>query len=137
MVFPDASLTVHSRKTSISRLENASAEVLACPFTNLGIRTNGASLDAGTAEATVTLVNASFNAVGSSEQAVFPTWNVSRPVVQAEPCLNVVAQNSGVSTRTALNGSLVAAGRESWARTARPPTVKKTMLQATTANGKR
>src|SRR5260221_14658375 len=103
------SFTVHSKKTSISRLEKAPIAVVAPTSTNLGINTTCASPDEGVAVTLVKLEKTLSSAGSSCAQANLPTSKVSLIVAQ-DPFLNFVAQNSGVRTNAALSANLVPHG---------------------------
>src|SRR5258708_21947632 len=103
------SFTVHSKKTSISRLEKAPIVVVAPTSTNLGINTTCASPDEGGA-VTLARLEKTFSSAGSSSaQAILPTSKVSLMVAQ-DPFVNLVLQNSGVRTSVAVRGSFVSDG---------------------------
>src|SRR5258705_12473946 len=108
------SFTVHSKKTSISRLEKAPIVVVAPTSTNLGINTTCASPDEGGA-VTLARLEKTFSSAGSSSaQAILPTSKVSLMVAQ-DPFVNLVLQNSGVRTSVAVRGSFVSDGDGVWA----------------------
>src|ERR1035438_3721251 len=103
-VFPDMSFTVHSKKTSISRLEKAVLVVVAATSTNLGVNTICASPEDGGSATRVRLEKTRPIAGSSSTQAILPTSNVSL-IVAHEPFAILVAQNSGVITNAALSSN--------------------------------
>src|SRR5208337_1872322 len=103
------SFTVHSRKTSISRLEKALMVVVAPTSTNLGINTTCVSPDEGIAVTGVKLEKTCASAGSSSAQAILPTSKVSLMVAQ-DPFLNLVPQNSGVTSSTALSANFASEG---------------------------
>src|SRR5258708_1080929 len=108
------SFTVHSKKTSISRLQKTPIPVSPPTSPNLAINTTCASPDEGVAVTRVKLEKTLSSAGSSSAQAILPTSNVSLMVAQ-DPFLNLVAQNSGVTTNAALSANLVSDGDTVWA----------------------
>src|SRR6266849_109426 len=102
--FPDWSRTVHSTRTTSSRLEKAKAFWVVPTSANLGSSTTCASPALEESSTRVRLVKMPLSAGSNSVQAALPTGNFS------DFFLFTVAQNSGVRTSAAVSDSFCGIG---------------------------